>query len=106
MIRGIVLASCAGALAVARSWPGGLSYSLYLFHPLAFKAVELAGRGLGLGRGPMLEWLMLPASGLAAALSWAVLERPFAAVRGRLAYCWPSTSAGAAWSSSTSGWRP
>lgn len=65
---------------------GQLSYGIYLYHGMAFVAVDgLAGR-LGVAGGPAVDAVKLAASFGLAGASWRLVERPLLALKGRFDY--------------------
>jgi peptidoglycan/LPS O-acetylase OafA/YrhL len=65
---------------------GQISYGLYLYHLIVYRALDEVLPGLGLGgRGPA-DAIKLGGSVVVAALSWRFLERPILALKERFAY--------------------
>jgi peptidoglycan/LPS O-acetylase OafA/YrhL len=65
---------------------GRVSYGLYLYHPLVFITVAMAGRGLGLDDPWWLEPLKIAACVALASLSWRHFERPILRLKNGLRY--------------------
>jgi peptidoglycan/LPS O-acetylase OafA/YrhL len=65
---------------------GTISYGLYLYHMILFRMKMDYVAAHGLAGSRLLDWLVLAASFLVAAVSWHVLERPILAWKDRFAY--------------------